>query len=344
MKRLIISSIKGLNSLFTKNLRNKKFPEKIERILVVAPLGLGDVLICTPAIRALCQRFPKSKIDVLAHPWSAKVLLNNPHVDKTILREGFYLPKLIGKYDLAINFGLFLDNAVSFFAGCKFRVGYEIEGNGILLHRVTGYRPNRHVVTYALDVVKIIGATTKDKSMEIFPSKQDRAKARKILVEKNKKIIVLAPGGGNNPYMKSPWKVYPSDKFIEYIASFHKNYSFVLVGDKNDTAIAKKICKHFKQARFIKDLTGQLSIHETAVVIEKANLFVGNDSFLMHVASAVGVPVISLFGPTNPLRLAPLNKNSVYLKRGKNISKISPQEIKRASLKLLGQNKKKIWS
>ena len=247
VRKFLIYSIKSAN-LAAKNLLRKDFDLKgVKKIIVILPQGLGDVLISTPAIRALKKRFKNARVDILAYPWSSFVLNGNPDVGKIIERKGAWFFKILReKYDLAVNFELFMDNLISFFAGAKYRIGYAIEDNDLLLHKAAPYIKDRHVITYALDVVNLIGAKS-DARMDIFiPSSAEKKIKQLIKKEKMRKIIAIAPGGGNNPYKKSPGKVWSWKKYVEVIDNMDHDSTFVILGDKNDSEIAGKIIKNVK--------------------------------------------------------------------------------------------------
>jgi heptosyltransferase-2 len=333
MRKLAICLIKKVNSLiYPCFLKGKKFSSKdVKRILVLMPNGLGDVLISTPALRALRKKFKSATIDVLCYPWSKKVLERNPNADNLIERygrlQGFGLRK--NKYDLAVNFDLFIDNLTSFFAGAKYRAGYNIDGNGLMLHKWPIHDEDRHVVLYALDVVSCINAKDSNSMMELTIPKKDDLWARKTLSRiRGKRIVAIAPGGGNKPGISSTEKIWDIQNFIELIKKNKQGSRFILLGDKNDMPKTSLIVSTLKKENIsVTDFAGKCSISESAALIKHSDIFVGNDSFLMHVASALDTPLIALFGPTNIKRLAPLNKNAISIKKGEDINDINVQDV-----------------
>jgi len=140
--------------------------------------------------------------------------------------------------------------------------------------------------------------------MEYFLNGNDKEILKKYkLIEKT--YIVIAPGGGKNKWaeMKSKrWSIGNYNKLIKKL-----DEKAVLVGDEFDKIICKKI-----KGRKIVNLCGKLPIDETAKIIKESKLFIGNDSMTLHLAGALNVPLVGIFGPTDGKVFNPLGKNFRY--------------------------------
>ena len=112
--------------------------------------------------------------------------------------------------------------------------------------------------------------------------------------------MVIAPGGGNNLWSQMETRKWPIENYAELTGRIivELKTTVVMLGDKNDLQYAKQIASAVNSERFI-SLTGKTSINQSALILKRAKLFIGNDSFPLFLASAVDIPTIGLFGPTN---------------------------------------------
>jgi len=334
MKSLAISLIKKVWKLL-KPLYNKEIKiSKINRIVVILLGGIGDVLMCTAALRLLRKKFPNARIEVIAHSWSAQILNGNSFIDEIVFNpeNSLEFVSLLKKrkYDLAVILEIFQENIYAYLAGIPYRIGYNIDGEDIFLNKSLKLGKETNYINYSLNVINLIKKSPykESPSLDLYLSKSDIQFSEKLLKPfKGKVIIGINAGGGVNPWVKSPGKRWPAERYTQLIETLaSKNRIFILFGDKNDSLISDKIKSLLNKAKVV-DFSGKTSIKEAAAIIKKCKLFITNDSALMHVASAMNTPTISLFGPTNPKRLAPLNKNSTYIWQGNDINKISIKEI-----------------
>jgi ADP-heptose:LPS heptosyltransferase len=112
--------------------------------------------------------------------------------------------------------------------------------------------------------------------------------------------IAVAPGGGNNPKLVMPQKRWPKEQMSELVARLveREKATVFLLGDRTERALLEGLAERSPHQVVL--LAGELSLRETAQLIEKCRLFIGNDSGLLHVSAAVGRPSVSFFGPTSP--------------------------------------------
>ena len=309
------------------NLQNK-------RIMILKIGAIGDVLMTTPFVRQLRKANPRAQIDYWIGQKSSAALDNNTSIthvrifDESIIfkRKILAFRKLIKevmkeKYDAIF----ILDKhwIFSLFAKlCKIkeRIGFDRSGKeGLFLTKKTYYRNDKHEIFYYLDLLKVAGIkyNYKDIHMDLKIIARDQKYVNQLW-NKNffsgKKIICIAPGGGKNAGENIGIRNMPVDMYLRLInilIADPKVY-IILVGSKDDKDKEKYLLKKCKSDRLL-SFVGKCTISETAALMRKSNCVICNDSGTMHIAGAVNTHVISIFGPTNPKRKAPLSKESVAI-------------------------------
>jgi len=304
---------------------NRSLTNSPKKILLIKAMMLGDVLFTTPSIASIRKAFPKAKITMLVGNWSKDVLENNPNIDEIISyddviflkRKLFATFKLIlllrkKKFDWIINFHR--TNIMHFFAyliGAPFRVGLKYGNSGLFLKKGVYSNPKiaRYPVEMYLDIVRCLNIPVKTKKIEIFPSQADFGFANDIFVKYNIEnknfIIAMFPGGAANPkevVCDRRWNWINYIKIIELIKN-RFDAEVILMGSKNDYYVCNKIYK--KLNLDIINLSGKTSIMQTASILKKCNLVITNDSAPLHLAIAMDVPTIGLFGPTAGIARVP---------------------------------------
>lgn len=278
----------------------------------------------TPLLRETKKSFSESEIEYLVGKQSAQSLKNNENLNKIIKFEEsiftnkrvfkwFKLIKHIKKQNYDLVFVLdrhWIFKLTTKFAGIKQRIGFSRLGReNKFLTKTIVYNQKEHDI---LAYLKLLNDETKNTKTEIFSTKKDRLFAKEFW-EKNKldkkKVIVICPGGAKNPAQDLSKKLWSTKKYIKLIEKLKKKNKIILIGGPSDKLVEKKILDKTK----VLSLIGFTSIQESAEIMRKANLIICNDSGPMHIASTVNDNIISLFGPTNPNVLAPLNKNARHI-------------------------------
>lgn len=279
----------------------------------------------TPAVRAIRQRFPNTHISLLAKPWVVPVFENSKHIDQLLIYEDKGRHKgILGKFRLARDLkkyhfeaAILLQNAfeaalITFLAGIPIRIGYDTDVRQLFLtHAVscTNEIKKKHQTGYYLNIIRGIGMKEDNRELYLRLNQRDRFRAEKLLLEQqlslDDKIVGINPGATYGPAKQWPFDRYA--RLADKIQAFTKA-RIIIFGGPNDSNLGKKISQKM-QYRPI-DLSGKTSLGEAMALIERCDLFITNDSGLMHVAAALDVPLIAVFGSTNSITTGPLSPNS----------------------------------
>lgn len=302
----------------------------IERILIVRTDRIGDVLLSTPVIKALRDAYPKSYIAAMVAPHTKELLEGGPYLNEIIILD----KKKLNNFIASAKFALFLKNKkfdlaiilhgtkrvhlLAFLAGIPNRIGYDRKWGFLLTKKIPDLKPEgkKHELEYCLDLVRVLGVEPEDKRI-YFPLKKraekfvDEIFAKKIHV--NHLVVCLHAGAS------CPSKRWMPERFADLakklIADFKANI-IVVSGQDENLDIAKGLIRLINSSHVL-DLTGHLSLVELGSVLRRCDLFISNDSGPVHIAAAVGTPVISIFGRNqaglSPTRWRPTSENSHIL-------------------------------
>lgn len=301
-------------------------PPLRERILLVRPDHLGDVLLTTPAIRALREARPHAEIHALTGPWSASVLADYDAIDLilTLPFPGFSRspkPNLQSPYEQLWRSSRQLrrigySSAVIFrpdhwwgamlvkFAGIPHRVGYEIDEVGPFL---TERHPQEggHVVAQNLRLVSGWTGPLDPQSVRLtYPVQEsDRQFIRGYLEEwgltDNSRLVVIHPGAG------TPIKRWESERWATVADALARELdaTVVLTGGDHEMPLAREIATHMRTpACFV---IGDTQVGQLAALYERALIVLGPDSGPLHLAVATLTPTVALFGPADPTEFGP---------------------------------------
>lgn len=311
--------------------------KEFSNILIVRTDRVGDVILTIPAIKALREALPHSRISLLVSPATRELVEGSPFVDEVLVDDrrhehkgmaGFF--RLLAslrrrRFDLAVIYHTKRrTNLLCFLAGIPCRIGYKNNKCGFLLTRpLADERPlgRRHEAQYCLDVVRAlriesrIFAKTPDELAEdlhVVLREESERWAEAFLAENSigaaKRLVAVHPGASD------PSKRWPPERFTEVIDVLAKRYDsqVVIIGTSETSDIAARI---ISQARAkVLDLTGKTSLSRLASLLKRCHLLISNDSGPVHLATAVGTPVVSIFTRNqpgiNPERWRPLGAKS----------------------------------
>ncbi|WP_371372144.1 lipopolysaccharide heptosyltransferase II [Sporomusa aerivorans] len=289
-------------------------------ILIVKLSAIGDVIHALPVASALKKCFSQARITWIVEPPAYDLLTNNPYIDEIIVFEkakfkslsGFYqyAPAFIKtlrakQFDLALDLqGLFKSAAISLLSGAPRRFVYcnAREGSDKVGKRICGPNSQGHVVERYFDVVRELGCNITNPEFVINITDEEAAVAAAIAKQAGLTLespyIVLMPG------TNWPNKCWPADKFAQLADQlFASNLIPVLVGGNAEKNVISEIAA--QTAILPIDISGRTTLKQLAHIIKNARAVVAGDTGPMHLAAALGTPVIALFGPTDPNRNGP---------------------------------------
>jgi heptosyltransferase I len=285
------------------------------RILIIKPSSLGDIIHALPSLAALRDRFPSAHITWLVKRQWAGVLERVDGLDRIWpIEPGLrgwarVVPPLrAAVFDLVIDLqGLFRSGAIAWLTGCPTRVGFANAREGspfCYTHRVTVPTLDLHAVDRYLLIASAVGAAPKG-----MPEFRTR-----LISTDPERVAQLLKGCGVAP--GAPWiamnvsarwdtKRWPPENFAAVADAVHKERlgPVALIGGPHDRAATQAVLGRMHTQPI--DLTGQTSPDLLPALLASASVLVTNDSGPMHIAVAMGTPVVALFGPTSPVRTGP---------------------------------------
>jgi heptosyltransferase-2 len=294
-------------------------PSGIRRILVRAPNWLGDWVMATPALRAIRERFQGAEIVVLARGVVATACVGQPNVDRVVSyeprgahrswRSRWALARALRKerFDLAVLFPRSLGTALwAFASGARCRLGHSGDTRGWLLtHRLpaANTRAPRHHVDLFFDLARALGAKDAPGPIEYAVGERERAAARKALREAgddgSRPYVAIHPGASKAP---RGWHTERWQQLAARMAQSWEARVLVLGGPSEQTEAAKIAAAAGSQGL---SLAGRVPLGVSAALVESSQLLAVNDSGAMHLAAALGVPVVAIFGPGSPVVTGP---------------------------------------
>jgi len=298
----------------------RKIPQKI---LIIKPSSLGDIIHSLPFLNAVNDTFPRSEIHWVIANTLEELLRNHPMIKKLcVINKDRWKEWQAAKetaseinsmvrqfraerYDMVIDLqGLLRSGLLTYMTSASLRIGFKEAREGSSLfytHKIKGGR-EIHAVDRYLKIASAVGCEVENVKfpMPLIIESQNVKKLKEDIGD----YAALVPG--------ARWK---TKKWLP--ANFGKlasmlNIKTVIVGSSSDAEIAEgiELCSGGKAL----SMAGKTDIKELISIIRGARYVVTNDSGPMHIAAAFGIPVVAIFGPTNPVRTGPYGKNNVIVK------------------------------
>lgn len=286
------------------------------KLLIRAPNWVGDAIMALPAVRAVRARFSNAKISILARPYVAEIYRGQDVCDDLMTVE----PGRDVAEDLRatrFDVALLLQNAfqaawVAWRAGIPERIGYSRDARGILLTKAIRVpKPGEipaHEQFYYLELLRRaswLDSLPNETFISLKVLEENRGRGEEFLQAAGAKPgrTRIAIGAGASYGSAKCW---PPDRFAELANRLQSSgdAEVILFGMTAEAAVSSAIAAGMRHKPI--DLTGKTSIGDLPVLLSCCHLFIGNDSGAMHVAAAVGLPVVAVFGPTDPFGTAPV--------------------------------------
>lgn len=288
-------------------------------ILVVGPSWVGDTVISQVLLQLLARQHAGVQIDYLAPPWTLPLLARMPEVRRGILnpfghgalqfggRRRLGLELRAGRYDQALVLPNSWKSALPpWFAGIPLRTGFCGEARWGLLNDLRRLDPQKlpqmadRFAALALPADAALPAPLPRPALQSSAAQQQQLLAR-LGIDPSRPAVAFCPGAEYGPAKRWPERHFAA--LARLLAA--RGYAIWLVGSPKDHAVAETIAQD--AAGLCTNLCGKTDIAEAADLLAAARLVVTNDSGLMHVAAAVGRPVIALYGSSSPLFTPPLS-------------------------------------
>ena len=304
--------------------------QEYKKILIVRLDRIGDVLLSTPVIKALRDAYPDSYLSFMVRPYAREIVEGNPGLNSVIIyykegrEKGFFGNlKFIWRlrkerFDLAlILHPTARSHLVTALAGIPERVGYDKKKGFLLTKRIphTKQFGLKHEIEYTLDILKYIGVDAKDKALYMPMKSECEEKVKDILarngIRDSDDIIVINPGAS------CPSRRWSTERFAKLADSLvaGRGAKILIISGSMDKVFGDRVAS-FMTKRHL-NLSGKTSIGDIASIFRRARLVISNDSGPVHVACAVGTPVIAIFSRSNrglsPKRWGPTGKDDIVL-------------------------------
>jgi len=305
------------------------------KILITKFRSVGDVILLTPLIRNLKNNYPNSEIDLMVNKGTEVLIIHNPSITRIILHDRFKLRAMSiwkriktefrtlrdirkNRYDVVISSDLGDRGAqIALFSKAKIRIGRDCYDNILnrtaFTHRFSA-QGNRHIVELNLDPLRLLNLPINDKGLDVYWLNKDGESAKEITKKLDKFIHI-------HPVSQCMYKCI-DDKIIAQIIDYCElelNLKVVLTAAPINQELerVRNILKHTKSTPI--NLSGKLTLLETAALNKLAQMLIVVDTAIMHIATANDIPVLAFFGPTAVDNWGPWDKSLVkttYQRKG----------------------------
>lgn len=299
----------------------------IKSILVLKLRHIGDVLLTVPVFRALKETFPDARVSALVNAGTEGVLQGNPLIDDILvfdrgvksmppvtrlLKELSFLRALSKKgFDMTIDLtGGDRGALASFTSGAKFRIGLRsgegLIGKKLLYTHLSMPDVKKHTVLYNLEIVRQYGICTDDLSVDFYTSEQDRAFINNVL--ENHKVgsgAIIAHVHPTSRWLFKCWNDEYMADIVKWLLDRDVTVAVTAAPDRREIEKVGSILGLIGERRGLIDLRGKTTIKQLGALSRISKFFFGVDSAPMHIAAAVGTPVVALFGPSGAFNWGP---------------------------------------
>jgi heptosyltransferase III len=287
----------------------------MHNVLIIKLRYIGDVLLATPTLRAIKAARPNVRVTMMVNRGTEEVLSGNPDVDEIVVldkgslaAQSRLIARLRGRqFDTVIDLTDGDRSAfLSWISGAPVRIGFNDEHRwrGRYYTEVIEPVPGvRHRIDRDLESLKPLSIQAGSKDPQLWLTPEEEKSAGQLLdqfgVPQSQPMVILQPGA------RYWFKAWPPERFAALADRLTREYHCqALIGGSNqDIDLAHQIRQLATSSPVI--MAGHTTIKQFAAVAKKSALFVGSDSGAMHVATAVGTPVVALFGPSNPREWGP---------------------------------------
>ena|SRR6185437_10131551 len=294
-----------------------------KRFLVVRMSALGDIVHTLPAVHALRESFPAARIDWLVDEKWAPILAGNRDISNVITMNRGSWRNVIGiiaqlrraRYDVAIDFqSLYRSAMIGWLSGASKRIGFDAQYSrerGASFFYTRHVRPRHaHKIEHNLELVESLGAQAEKIVFPLADDAQAAEEVRSILCANGvEEYFVLSPGGG--------WtsKRWPAERWGELARAVAQRYGWTSVVSfgPGEEGLAEAV---LRGAGSPGPFVQRFNLKQLVPLLRRAKLLIAGDTGPLHVAAALGTPVIGLYGPTDPARNGPFSAVGAVVRKG----------------------------
>ena len=306
--------------------------EPPRKALIFQPCCLGRVMLTTPLLAALSDAFPDARFDWAISDWALNAISSNPRITRTIhsgpgditansreeMREFLETVRAARYATCVVPSRSSAMARIAWQAGIPQRIGLDAGGRGFT--HTLPVRPPEGVQQSALLYLSLAAAAGVDDAilraaeMEFHPTDIDRTSVTRWLIEEldwlgDVPLVILHPGGGDNPLqtnLNKRWPVFRFARLANHLVRHHK-VRVIIVGTSKERPLADQVAGMMS---FPADnRAGNIGLGELGALCELASLYVGNDIGSTYIAAATGCPTLAIYGPTDPEIYAPYMVN-----------------------------------
>ncbi len=312
--------------------------ENVQRILVIKLCCIGDILFTTPLLRVLQIAYPKAGITYMVSSWCGELVSKDPRVSSIIEFNAYESVGRIekikrtwnairavrkGKFDLAfILHRTPLAGLLAAAGNIPIRIGFDWEGRGFAHTHPVPFRPEAHEVDRNLDGLKFLGLSAESRNLDLSVPPELEQSMKDFLNQQGYKreagpLVALFPGGGINPGTVMTTKRWPVEGYQEVCQELSLRFKarLLMVGNAQDSEVIDCLLAGIRLDPPAIRSEGRTSLLMLAALLRQCDLFIGGDSGPLHIADAVGIPTVSIFGPTDPSLLAPRGSHHRVVRR-----------------------------
>ncbi len=300
---------------------------KLDRLIVISTTAIGDTLLSTPTFSALREEYPSALIKALIRDGVCSLFVNNPDIDGVIpYRKGykgfFQTFREVKRDNFQIALVLHISDpnplALAAFAGIPYIIGKPPDSKiSYLFSKTIADEPGIHAINQRMAVAKHLRPKRSDWPYRlILPLDKERMNeiwqklSKKLLIDQQENIII-----GFQPGASKKFKMWLKENFIalgKVLLALNKHIKILILGSSNEKAIGKDIETGIGKKNRVFSLCGVIPLHELPYIVSGLRCLITNDTGTLHIAIAVRTPTISLFVPTDPLGIGPLQDLGIH--------------------------------
>lgn len=326
--RLYIISSFCITRILYKQAGKQDLP-KIKKILIVDLGHIGDVIRTMPLVANLKAHFPNVHISFVTGSWAREVVQNNSNIDNIFFYNSIFYQRNTFIFKSAFRE---IINIIKFLKGKKYDLMIEIRGDlfilfltllhirkykvdwepGYVMSNWLGRRGEINILKSRLNLLNKISLDVVIKNPIFQIAEEDKMFVRDYKKNNNIQhpmITISFSSGGTE-------RIWPRHKYADLINLILKQPSYIiLIGNKNERILAEEILLQVDEDKKSKvfNAAGKTTLREAAAIIQESDLLICNDSAAVHIADALNVPTIALFGPTEPNRVISNINNNIHV-------------------------------